>query len=664
MKNMSFVFHHLKKVHGQCQETQIVISPGGVQSDTVMSHKGQQTDSETSCEVGTFVFIIAKAYLLSVPAPLLQQVTNTLPDKAEPGWKMVTSGRHASWSAIYILLTSIVWLLMALRIEGNVVQFWGVLHEVPSRYSILISVENFVMVMGRNTPSVVCGDNVKQEPSPYVHWSIFDTVTMPLYCAIKTTPLIYLKAFSVQILVSLTPSQTYKFYDLIKADPYCAQCSNGLSHIPLSQVPDIAHKLLQKHTNLDSIAGHQQYHLLDFGVGTDNLFNTSQILQLILHSFSLSASIPSHCLESEGCDDVSTCWVPINGHSPLERCLKDICQKISEVNEMQEQLVDDKHVIAAKVEGMRHMIKSVDKMLGDHEGQLSALDNTQRRVVEEFNNLEMHLASVQKNHACKDASLKDIQASLANLEANLTMCRHDLKQQLRNKSNALHQCITNSLTGLQSSQLSLDEQLTILENKANGIQNAQEKHTMLFSQALAGIHSLSEGFMMLLDHTQDIDIIQVALCDMQETMDSVKTTLEQISGDGSSDMTQSWACPQLSLEEELCHSTHGFPTLLRVVDDSKEMSPEGPPQCGASSAAPSSNAGKNLCRWTAAQLYRYSMAIICSVVPVFSRQPAMVFLVFICFFSTLRGGPLKTQEEVDQPLWYALRYGGLPSIAR
>ncbi|KAI6043249.1 hypothetical protein EDC04DRAFT_2600296 [Pisolithus marmoratus] len=306
--------------------------------------------------------------------------------------------------------------------------------------------------------------------------------------------------------------------------------------------------------------------------------------------------ISSHCLESKGCSNVNTCQVSDNGHSPLERCLKDISQKISQVNEIQEQLVDD-----------------------------------------------------------EDGSLKDIQASLANLEANLTSCRHDLKQQVRNKSNALHQCITDSLTGLQSSQLSLDEQLTILENKANGIQTAQDKHTILFSQALAGIHSLSQGFMTLLDHTQDIDIIQ------------------------------------LSLKEELHHITHGLPTSSRVVDDSKETSPEGPLQhtSGAGSAAPSSEAGKNL----AAQLYHYSMAIICSVIPVFSRQPGillttykwqilhiaglklsrtqlhalipastMIFPVFIGFFSALRGGPLKTQEEVDWPLWYALHYGGLPSI--
>ncbi|KAI6146066.1 hypothetical protein EDD17DRAFT_1514795 [Pisolithus thermaeus] len=419
--------------------------------------------------------------------------------------------------------------------------------------------------------------------------------------------------------------------------------------------------------------------------------------------------VTSHCLESEGCDDVSTCHVPVNGYSLLERCLKDICQKISKVNDIQEQL----HVIAAKVEGMRHMMKSVDKMLGDHEGRLSALDNTQRQVAEEFNNLERHLTSVQKNHIHKDASLKDIQASLANLEASLTLCRHDLKQQVRNKSNALHQCITDSLTGLQSSQLLLDERLTILENKANGIRTAQDKHTALFSQALAGIHSLSQGLMMLLDHTQDIDIIRVTLHDMQETMDSVKTSLEQISGDGSSDMAQSWAHPQLSLEEKLHRSTHGFPTSSRVVDDSEETSPEGPLQNGAGGAAPSSNAGKNL----VPQLYRYSMAIICSVIPVFSRQPGislttydwwilciagwklsrkqlyalilastLVFLVFINFFSTLRGGPLKTQEEVDQlsvnffptlrggplktqeevdqPLWYALHYGGLPSTVR
>ncbi|KAI6008493.1 hypothetical protein EDC04DRAFT_2610988 [Pisolithus marmoratus] len=184
----------------------------------------------------------------------------------------------------------------------------------------------------------------------------------------------------------------------------------------------------------------------------------------------------------EGYNNASPRQVPDSGHGPLERCLKDICQKISEVNEMQTQLEGDKQ--RSKAWNIR--MKSVGKTLRDHEGQLSVLDNTQRRVAEEFNNLEMQLTSLQKNHIRKDASLKDIQASLTNLETNLALYRHDLRQQLKDKNNGLHQCISHL-----SSQL--DERLTILEKKADGIWSTQDKHTALFSQALAGIHSLSQG---------------------------------------------------------------------------------------------------------------------------------------------------------------------------
>ncbi|KAI6004557.1 hypothetical protein EDC04DRAFT_2908134 [Pisolithus marmoratus] len=327
--------------------------------------------------------------------------------------------------------------------------------------------------------------------------------------------------------------------NLIKADPYCAQCSDGLIRVPLR---------------------HQQYRLLDLEPDTDNLFNAPQILQLVLHSFSLSTSL---CPESEGHNDASTCQIPDSHHASLERCLKDICQKISEVNKIQKQLVGNKHVMVAKVESMQHTMKSVGETLRDHEGQLSVLDDTQRQVAEEFDNLEMCLTSLQKNRICKDASLKDIQASLANLETNLASYRQDLRQQLKDKNSGLHQRISDSLTGLQSSQLLLDERLTILERKADGIWSTQDKHTALFLQALAGIHSLSQGFMMLLDHTWDIHVIQVALHKIQETMESVKTSLEQISDDGSSDVPQSWAHAQLSLEEELLCSTHGLPITHR-----------------------------------------------------------------------------------------------------
>ncbi|KAI6011543.1 hypothetical protein PISMIDRAFT_24328 [Pisolithus microcarpus 441] len=475
--------------------------------------------------------------------------------------------------------------------------------------------------------------------------------------------------------------------DLIKADPYCAQ---GLTHVPLSSVLDIAYQLFQKHTNLELIAEHRQYSLPDLEHGSDNLFNASQILQLILHSFSLSAS---SCPDSEGYNDAVTSQVLENGHGQLERCLKDVWQKISEVKEIQERLVDNKHVITAEMGSVQQAMKNVGETLKDHEGQLSALDNTQRRVAEEFGNLETRLMSLQKNRMCNDASLKDIQASLTNLETNLASYRHDLRQQLRDKSSSLHQCISDSLTGLQSTHLSLDERLTILEKKADGIRTTQDKHTALFSQALAGIHSLSEGFMALLDHSQDINLIWAALRDMQKTMESVEKSFEQISGDGSSEVSQSWVGAQLSLEEELLCSSHGHPiTPSRAFDDSEGEDREDPLHhtIGTISAAPNSDVQKNL----ATQLYHHCMAVICSVVPVLRVQSGIllttfewwilrttgyklsgaklhtliltstvVFLVSIGFFSVLRGLP-KTQEVVDQPLWYALRYGGLPSNVR
>ncbi|KAI6153176.1 hypothetical protein BKA82DRAFT_4011520 [Pisolithus tinctorius] len=369
--------------------------------------------------------------------------------------------------------------------------------------------------------------------------------------------------------------------------------------------------------------------------------------------------ITSHYPESEEPNNASD-------HSLLERCLEDVCQKIAEVKEIQEQLVDDKHVIATKVESMQYVMKSVGETLRDHEGQLCDLDDTQRRVAEEFSNLEKRLASLQKIRIRKDASLKEIQTSLENLETNLASCRRDLQQQVRDKHDDLHQCITDSLSGLQSSQLSLDEPLTILEEKADGIRATQDKHMAFFSQTLAGIHSLSQGFMTLLDHTHDIGPIRVALCDMQEAMESVKKSLEQISGDGISDVSQGWAQAQLSLEEE----------LLCTFNGSEEAGPEDSWQCTA--AAPSSDDWKPL----VAHLYRYSVVPICSAIRTFSIQlgiwltifgcrilrtagyklsgtklhalilaSIMVFLIFIGVFSALRGGLPQTQEVVmDRPL--------------
>ncbi|KAI6017020.1 hypothetical protein EDC04DRAFT_2902794 [Pisolithus marmoratus] len=478
-------------------------------------------------------------------------------------------------------------------------------------------------------------------------------------------------AFHDEVLLSIE--------DLVKVDPYCAQCSSGLTGVPLSRVPEIAYKLFQKHANLESIAGDQQHNLLDLEHGSDNLFNASQILQLILHSFLCPQ-------ESEGHNDAITSQVLDNGHGQLERCLKDVCQKISEVNEIQERLVDDKHMIATEVGSIQHAMKSVGETLRDHEGQLSALDDTQRRVAEEFGNLEMRLTSLQKNRIRNDASLKDVQASLTNLETSLASYRNDLRQQLRDKSNGLHQCISDSLTGLQSSHLSLDERLTILEKMADGIRTTQDKHTALFSQALAGIHSLSEGFMALLDHTQDVNLIWVALRDMQETMESVKKSLEQISRDGSFEVSQSWVRAQLSLEEELLCSSHGHPiSPSRAFDDNEGEDHKDllHHTIGTINAAPNSDDWKNL----AIQLYHHCVAVICCVVPVFRIQSrillatfewwilrttgyklsgaklhalilasTVIFLVSIRFFSALRGLS-KTQEVVDRPLWYALHYG-------
>ncbi|KAI6038289.1 hypothetical protein EDC04DRAFT_2604118 [Pisolithus marmoratus] len=408
--------------------------------------------------------------------------------------------------------------------------------------------------------------------------------------------------------------------DLVKADPHCVQCNNGLTCIPLNQVPDVAYKLLQKHANLESLVEHQQNCPLNLKLGIDNCS---------------AEKFASLFLESKGPDDAGTCQFTDNAYSPLKRHFKDVCQKISEVNEIQGQ----PHVIAARVESIQHTMKSVDETLRDHEGQLSALDDTQR---------------------FQDISLKDMQASLANLEANLASYRHDLRQQLRDKN----------------------------KKKADGIWTAQDKHTGLFSQTLEGIHSLSQGFMTLLDHTQDIGIIWTALRDMQESMESVKKSLEQISGDSSSEVSRSWAHAQLSLVEELLCSTHSFPiTPSRVLDDGETAGLEDLLQCttGVDGAASSSDNQRSL----AAKLYHYSMTVICSVIPAVSIQlgilstisqcwilhnklseaqlctfilaSVVVFLAFIGFFSAFRGSLLKTQEVMDRPLWYALHHGGLPS---
>ncbi|KAI6167505.1 hypothetical protein EDD17DRAFT_1504603 [Pisolithus thermaeus] len=308
--------------------------------------------------------------------------------------------------------------------------------------------------------------------------------------------------------------------------------------------------------------------------------------------------------EFECRDDASACQSADKAHSPLERHFKDVCQKANKIQGQQ-------HVIAAQVECMQHTMKSVGETLRDHEGQLSALDDTQR---------------------FQDVSLKDIQASLANLEANLSSYRHDLRQQLRDKN----------------------------EKKADGIWTAQDKHTGLFLQALAGIHSLSQGFMTLLDHTQDIGVIRTALCDMQEAMESVKESLEQISGDGSSDVVLDDG--DATVLEDLLQSTTGADGDASSSDDQRS---------------------------SAAKLYHYSVTVICSVIPVVNIQSGIlwtisqcwvlhnklsgaqlcafflasvaVFLVFTGFFLAPRGGLPKTQEVVDQPLWYALCYGGLPS---
>ncbi|KAI6041692.1 hypothetical protein EDC04DRAFT_2601482 [Pisolithus marmoratus] len=385
--------------------------------------------------------------------------------------------------------------------------------------------------------------------------------------------------------------------DLVKADPHY-----------------VAYKLLQKHANLESLAEHQQYCPLDLELGIDMCLmldcSAEKFASLFLES-------------SKGPDDAGTCQFTDNGHSPLKRHFKDVCQKISEVNEIQGQQAGNKHMIAARVESMQYMTKSVDETLTDHEGQLSALDDTQR---------------------FQDISLKDIQASLANLEANLASYRHDLRQQLRDKN----------------------------KKKANGIWTAQDKHMGLFSQALEDIHSLSQGLMMLLDHTQDIGIIWTALHDMQESMESVKKSLEQISRDGSSEVT------------------HGFPiTPSRVLDDGETAGLEDLLQCtaGVDGAASSSDDQRSL----AAKLYHYSMTAIWSVIPAVSIQLGIssiiswcqilcnklseaqlctfilasvaVFLAFIGFFLAFRGSLLKTQEVMDQPLcpepgwqWHFLSY--------
>ncbi|KAI5990914.1 hypothetical protein EDD15DRAFT_2369259 [Pisolithus albus] len=133
--------------------------------------------------------------------------------------------------------------------------------------------------------------------------------------------------------------------DLVKLDPHSVQSSNGLTCVPLHRVPDVAYKLFQKHANLESLAEHRQYCPLDLELGTDNVFNASQILALILHSFSSSTSVEklaSLFLDSEGRDDAATCQFADKVHSPLERRFEDVFKKVSEVNEIQGQPAGDK----------------------------------------------------------------------------------------------------------------------------------------------------------------------------------------------------------------------------------------------------------------------------------------------------------------------------------
>ncbi|KAI6007924.1 hypothetical protein EDC04DRAFT_2611227 [Pisolithus marmoratus] len=369
--------------------------------------------------------------------------------------------------------------------------------------------------------------------------------------------------------------------DLVKADPHCVQCNNGLTCVPLNRVPDVAYKLLQKHANLESLVEHQQNCPLDLELGIDNCS---------------AEKFASLFLESKGPDDAGTCQFADNAHSPLKRHFKDVCQKISEVNEIQGQPAGDKHVIAARVESIQHTMKSVDKTLRDHEGQLSALDDTQRRVAEEFSNLEMRLTSLQKNRIRKDVSLKDIQASLANLEANLASYRHDLRQQLRDKNNGLHQCISDSLTGLQSSQLSLDERLTILEKKADGIRTAQDKHT---GALLAGPrrHTYTHGFPI---------------------------TPSRVLDDG-----------ETAGLEDLLQRTTGVDGAASSGDDQRSLLSAS--SWGSCRQFPGAGSSATNCQ--EAQLCTFILASVA------------VFLAFIGFFSAFRGSLLKTQEVMDRPLW-------------
>ncbi|KAI6098708.1 hypothetical protein F5141DRAFT_1066771 [Pisolithus sp. B1] len=117
---------------------------------------------------------------------------------------------------------------------------------------------------------------------------------------------------------------------------------------------------------------------------------------------------------------------------------------------------------------------------------------------------------------------------------------------------------------------------------------------------------------------------------MQEAMESVKESLEQISGDGSSDMSQSWVHAQLSLAGELPHSACGFPiTLSRVLDDGDMAVLEDLLQSTAGADGDASSSDNQ--RSSAAKLYHYSVTVICSIIPVANIQSGILWMISQCW---------------------------------
>ncbi|KAI6100904.1 hypothetical protein EV401DRAFT_1894372 [Pisolithus croceorrhizus] len=158
---------------------------------------------------------------------------------------------------------------------------------------------------------------------------------------------------------------------------------------------------------------------------------------------------------------------------------------------------------------------------------------------------------------------------------------------------------------------------------------------------------------------------------MQEAMESVKESLEQISGDGSSDMSQSWVHAQLSLAGELPHSACGFPiTLSRVLDDGDMAVLEDLLQSttGADGDASSSDESEKLfvniqsgILWMISQCWVLHNKLSGAQLHAFFLASVVVFLVFTGFFLAPEGVCQKLRKWWIGPSGMLCHYSGLPS---